>query len=109
MRKEYDRYIVDDVILIAGKSESEHLALRQSLRNQLANGKAKGPQAIVQASFSATDERKTSDRQVEHAIHEVPAKPDPLYPTASNPPRELPPDEPDDQPDPFADLIQTEP
>ena len=109
MRKEYDRYIVDDVILIAGKSESEHLALRQSLRNQLANGKAKGPQAIVQASFSATDERKSSDRQVEQAIHEVPAKPDPLYPTASNPPRELPPDEPDDQPDPFADLIQTEP
>ena len=104
MRKEYDRYIVDDVVLIAGPEESERLALRQSLRTQLANGKVRGP--VVQASFSTT-----SDRQVEQAIHEIPAKPGPQYPSASNPPRELEldgPDETDDQPDPFADPIPLE-
>ena len=102
MKREYDRFIVDDVILIAGTEESERLALRQSLRTQLANGKARGPQAVVPASLSTA----TSDRYVEQAIHEIPAKSASLYPAASNPPREL---EPDDQPDPFADIIQTQP
>ena len=124
MRREFDRYIVDDVILIAGPEESERLALRQSLRTQLATGKVRAPQAIVQASLSTT-----SDSQVEQAVHQVASKPEKLYPTASNPPRELDhgkpkrlkkpknPNEPEqldeleesDEPDPFADILQTEP
>lgn len=86
MRKEYDRFIVDDVVLVAGKSESEHLALRQALRNQLANGKAKGPQTVVQASLSTTSDRN-ADRQVEQAIHQIPDKSESGYFTPSKPPR----------------------
>ncbi len=124
MRREFDRYIVDDVILIAGPEESERLALRQSLRTQLASGKARAPQAVVQASLSTT-----SDNQVEQAVHQIAAKPEKLYPTAVNPPRELDhgkpkklkkpkkPNEPEEleeqeeleEPDPFADILQTEP
>ena len=126
MRREFERYIVDDVILIAGPEESERLALRQSLRTQLATGKVRAPQAIVQASLSTTT---TSDNQVEQAVHQVAAKPEKLYPTAVNPPRELDhgspkklkkpkkPNEPElleeqeesQEPDPFADILQTEP
>ena len=100
MKKEFDRYIVDDVVLIAGPTDGERLALRQSLRSQLANGQARGPETIVQASFSTN-----SDRVVEQAIHQVPAKSASLYPTPSNPPRLLESEVDENEADPFADPI----
>jgi hypothetical protein len=104
MKKEYDRFIVDDVVLIAGPSDAERLALRQSLRNQLAHGKARGPEAIIPASYSAD-----SDRVVEQAIHQVPAKSASLYPRPSDPPRLLEPDDTNDDSDPFADAVPIDP
>lgn len=105
MRKEYDRFIVDDVVLIAGPEESERLALRQSLKNQLASGKARGPQTVVQASLMID----STDRQVEQAVHQTTGKPTATHPEATNPPRELEPDDSAVELDPFADSVQTEP
>lgn len=99
MRREYDRFIVDDVVLIAGPEESERLALRQSLRSQMANGNVKPPQTIVQASYQSPP-----DRKVEQALHESPAKAESLYPNSSNPPRLLDPEVGHEQPDPFDDI-----
>jgi hypothetical protein len=50
LRREHERYAVDDVILIAGVEESQRLALKHSLRTQLARGEARAPQAVVPAS-----------------------------------------------------------
>ncbi|HEY0984784.1 hypothetical protein [Schlesneria sp. T3-172] len=103
LRHEYDRYIVDDIMLIAGPEESQRLALRQTLRTQLANGKARGPQTVVQASFSPKE-----DPQVERAVHQTSEETDDISPAAVNPPRELEPE--DAEPlDPFADEFQQEP
>ena len=100
LRHEHDRFIVDDVLLIAGPEESKRLALRHSLRTQLANGKVRPPQAIIPASLSST-----SDYQVQQALHEVPAKTTKAMHASVTPPRELE----SDEPDPFADVLQSEP
>ena len=70
MRREHNRHIVDDVVLVAGPQESERLSLRNTLKTQLARGEARPPQAgqqpIVQASYSSGP-----DRQVKQAVLEV--------------------------------------
>lgn len=50
LRREYDRYTVDDILLVAGPEEAQRLPLKHTLRTQLARGEVRGPQAIVQAS-----------------------------------------------------------
>ena len=105
LRHEYDRYIVDDVVLIAGPEESQRLALRQTLRTQLANGKARGPQNVLPASFTPTE-----DGEVEQAVHQTSDESQSDFPTAVNPPRELEPADDDAEPlDPFTAVSQQEP
>ena len=100
LRQEHDRFIVDDILLIAGSKETERLALRQHLRSELASGKALAPQTVVQASLP----EKTA-RYVEQALYESPADCDTSKATnKSAPPRKL--DLDDD--DPFADLENIE-
>lgn len=100
MRREHERYIVDDVVLVAGPQESERLSLRQSLKTQLATNQARPPQAIIQTSHP-----EGASRKVQQANYEVPA--DEVTPSrkAVNPPRELP----QDEPDPFEDDLLTGP
>lgn len=50
LRREFDRYVVDDVLLIAGAEDAQRLALKHSLRTQMARGQAKAPQTIIHAS-----------------------------------------------------------
>ena len=54
MRREFDRFIVDDVLLVAGTDESQRLALKHSLRTQLARGEARAPSGVVPASATVT-------------------------------------------------------
>ncbi len=49
LRREFDRYAVDDVLLIAGAEDSQRLALKHSLRTQMARGEARSPQTIIPA------------------------------------------------------------
>ena len=50
LRREFDRYTVDDILLVAGPEEAQRLALKHSLRTQLARGEARAPSAVVPAS-----------------------------------------------------------
>lgn len=50
LRREFNRFVVDDILLIAGPQESQRLALKHSLRTQMARGEAKAPQTILPAS-----------------------------------------------------------
>ncbi len=50
LRREFDRFIVDDILLVAGTDESQRLALKHSLRTQLARGEARAPTGVVPAS-----------------------------------------------------------
>lgn len=105
LRHEYDRYIVDDVVLIAGPEESQRLALRQTLRTQLANGKARGPQTVLQASFAPT-----TDDEIEQAVHLTSEESKSVSSSPSNPPRELEPEPEDAEPlNPFDAVSQQEP
>lgn len=66
LRREFERYVVDDVQMIAGVEESQRLALRQNLRAQLTRGEARAPQAIlpasaVQESFESREPRRIAD------------------------------------------------
>ena len=107
LRQEHNRYIVDDIVLIAGTQDSERLALKQSLRTQMAKGEARAPEAMVksearppatimQAGFSEEDEPNI--RRVEQAVHQVDTDGHTIERKASTPPRRL--DEIDDA-DPF--------
>jgi len=49
LRREFERYAVDDVLLITGADESQRLPLKHSLRTQMARGQARGPQTIIPA------------------------------------------------------------
>ena len=66
MTLEHNRFIVDDVQLIAGPQESERISVRQSLRSQLARGEARAPQAIQQVSHVGEP-----DNRVQQATYEV--------------------------------------
>lgn len=70
LTNEFNRYIVDDVHLIAGVEESERLSMRQVLRNQLAKGEARGPQTIQQASFSEEQPKRKAPTGVTTAVYE---------------------------------------
>jgi len=98
MRQEHERYVVDDVVLVAGAEESQRMSMRSTLRTMLAKGEARAPQSIVPVHNVAP-----SDRRVQQANLEVPEDViDPRY-APTNPPRELEPDEPDpfgDEPEP---------
>ncbi len=96
LRHEHERFIVDDVVLIAGTEDSQRLALRHTLRTQLAKGEARAPSKVVQASHVMPTEQR-----VDQAYFEVPAGPSKTKKSAIEPPRELDLDEPD----PFADEL----
>jgi hypothetical protein len=49
LRQEFDRYVVDDVLLIAGVEESQRLPLKHSLRTQMARGETRAPQELLPA------------------------------------------------------------
>jgi hypothetical protein len=87
MRHEHGRYIVDDIVLVAGAEESERLALRHTLRTQLAKGEVKSPSPIVLASHVSPP-----DRRVQQANLEVTDESEKPKPKAVNPPRELDPE-----------------
>lgn len=84
MRHEHGRYIVDDVTLITGPQESDRLALRHTLRTQLAKGDVKAPSPIVQASHV-----DAPDRKVRQANLVVPADEEKSKQSAIQPPCEL--------------------
>ncbi len=94
MRKEHNRFIVDDVVLIAGPQESDRLALRQTLRTQLAKGMARPPENFAQVSHVGQ-----SDRRVKQAFLGVPAEDGNPSQSSVNPPQELE----QDVADPFGD------
>ena len=50
LRREFDRYAVDDILLVAGPEEAQRLALKHSLRTQLARGEARAPTGVVPAA-----------------------------------------------------------
>jgi len=50
LRREFDRYVVDDIQLISGVEESQRIALKHSLRTQLARGTARPGSGVVQAA-----------------------------------------------------------
>lgn len=100
LRQEYDRYIVDDVVLIAGPQEADRLALKQTLRTKLARNEAKPPQAeqeVIQVTSA-----DIPNRRVQQANFIVPEESEDKKHLPVNPPRELPLDEPD----PFADEVK---
>ena len=60
LRREFDRYAVDDVLLIAGPEETQRLALKHSLRTQLARGEVRAPLAVVPASATQYADPRTA-------------------------------------------------
>ena len=91
MRREHNRHIVDDIVLVAGPQESERLSLRQTLKVQLAKGEARAPETILQAGYETDD-----DNPVKQAVHVVPGEGRTAKPNAALiPPRELEIDETD--------------
>ena len=50
LRREFDRYAIDDIQLVAGPELAQRLDLKQSLRTQMAKGEARAPTDVVQAS-----------------------------------------------------------
>lgn len=77
LRREFDRFVIDDLQLIAGAEESQRVALKHALRTQLARGEARSNSGVIQAS--ATSEAPAEPRQLEP---EATAEP-------TNAPREL--------------------
>lgn len=102
LRREYERYIVDDVMLIAGPDESQRLALKQILRTQLARNEIKPPQAIQEVIL--VSEADVQDRRVKQANYIVPDAAENKKYAPVNPPRELDLGESD----PFAEEVITE-
>lgn len=65
LRKEFERYVVDDVTLIAGAQDSQRLTLKHSLRTQMARGEARAPQAILPASFEQESKEAPPPRELD--------------------------------------------
>jgi hypothetical protein len=89
LTNEFNRYIVDDVHLIAGVEESERLSMRQVLRNQLAKGEARGPQTIQQASFSEEPPKRKASA-VTPAVYEQETEVDVIPKAPLEEPRPIP-------------------
>lgn len=87
LKQEHNRFIVDEIMLIAGAEEAGQLSLKQTLRTQMANGVAKAPSQIVQASFEQEDD--PTSRKVSQAIHKVDDEGNTVDDKASVPPRRL--------------------
>lgn len=83
LRREFDRYVVDDILLIAGVEDSQRLALKHGLRTQMARGNARAPQGVIQAGAvqdAGPVQRASAVRQANHVQEE---------PGDQTPPREL--------------------
>ncbi|MBS0204264.1 MAG: hypothetical protein JSS49_15280 [Planctomycetes bacterium] len=63
LRREFERFVVDDVQLIAGVEESQRMALKQTLQTQMSRGEARAPSAVIHAS--ATEEVETTPREID--------------------------------------------
>jgi hypothetical protein len=78
LRREFDKYVVDDVLLIAGPEESQRLALKHSLRTQMARGEARAPQAIVPASAQQEVPESAPPRELQELDDPFASDPRPL-------------------------------
>lgn len=79
LRREFERYVIDDVQLIAGVDDSKRLALKHSLRTQLARGEAKKPKTIVQANYEQeASEPSAIPRELPKDVTEAPEIGDPF-------------------------------
>lgn len=67
LRREFDRYTVDDVVLVAGPEEAQRLALKHSLRTQLARGEARAPSGIVPASATQSAGPRTAAATIDES------------------------------------------
>jgi hypothetical protein len=67
LRREFDRYTVDDVLLVAGPEEAQRLALKHSLRTQLARGEAQAPSATVPASATRSAGPRTASSAIDES------------------------------------------
>ncbi len=65
LRREFERYVVDDITLIAGVDDSQRLALKHSLRTQMARGEARAPQKVIQASYEEESRTSPPPRELE--------------------------------------------
>lgn len=103
LKKENQRYVVDEVLLIAGPEQSERLAVKNTLRNLLSQGRATRPMRD-DASLDTQLAAKPKRSAVQHAVYEEPMddrgnKPHeilqtndviPIGPAESAPPQRLP-------------------
>ncbi len=71
MRKENQRLVVDDILLIAGPEQSERMALKHALRTVLADGRAVGPTGLDQPRTQPPIVRQKST--IQQAVYEEPA------------------------------------
>lgn len=65
LRREFERYVVDDITLIAGVDDSQRLALKHSLRTQMARGETRAPQKVIQASYEEETRTSPPPRELE--------------------------------------------
>jgi len=84
MVQEHNRFIIDDVQLVAGSQESERMSLKTTLRTQLAKGEVRRPQTIQQVGHNSD-----ADQGVRKANYEVIIDSDDDSSIPENPPREL--------------------
>ena len=63
LRREFERFVVDDIQLIAGAEESQRMALKQTLRAQMSRGEARAPSSFV-IQAGATEETELAPREI---------------------------------------------
>ncbi len=82
MRKENQRFVVDEIRLIAGVAESERIEVKHTLRNLLAQGRAVPPEGS-ENELRIVQQPKQPSSKVQAAVYEEVADPD------VSPPREI--------------------
>jgi hypothetical protein len=65
LRKEFDRYAVDDILLIAGPEETQRMAFKHNLKTQLARGEGRAQQAVIPASAKREVRQAPPPREIE--------------------------------------------
>lgn len=78
--REYERWLVDEVVLIAGPEDADRLAVKQTFRNELARGEARPPEGWVEAPR----------KQSKATIQQVSAVVDPEQEESADPFAEIP-------------------
>ncbi|MFO1044248.1 MAG: hypothetical protein U0941_20890 [Planctomycetaceae bacterium] len=78
LRREFERYVIDDVQLIAGVDDSQRVALKHSLRTQLARGEARRPQEIMPANYEQEESPRQIPRELPRDVTDLPEVGDPF-------------------------------